>query len=156
MTKDLSFHTAPLGSAIPIQSTLISVCHQPVTSLDDPRAIHIKTETRLWLRVADPNSSKRKLRSDSIMILRLFDFWLKCTPPSLPMRAKQYWPGTAAADACASRSWCQIGGFVKHTSGRQCWFSEKFSHDDFAAISMHLDSNMQWESKEILTNRQFS
>ena len=41
----------------------------------------------------------------------------------------------AAADACASGSYCQIGGFIWHHSGTQFWFSEKFSHDDFEIFS---------------------
>ena len=59
------------------------------------------------------------------------------------MRAKPYWDGQAAADACASGPYCQIGGYIRHSSGSQCWFSEKFSHNDFKELSIHLDSNMQ-------------
>ena len=49
----------------------------------------------------------------------------------------------AAADACASGSHCQIGGFIRHQSGVQFWFSEKFLHADFENLNVHLDSNMQ-------------
>ena len=49
----------------------------------------------------------------------------------------------AAADACASGSYYQIGGFIRHHSGTQFWFSEKFSHDDFEKLNIHLDPNMQ-------------
>ena len=136
LTHDLIFHSQPFGSAIPVRSKLISVRHQPVSNLDDLRSIHIKTENRIWLRIIDPGSSKRKLKQDSIRILHLFDAWLKCVSPP-------YWAGTAAADACASGSFCQIGGFIQHVSGSQLWFSEKFSHDDFTELSIHLDENMQ-------------
>ena len=63
-------------------------------------------------------------------------------PPSRPMRAKPYWNGIAAADACASGCYCQIGGFIRHHSGVQFWFSERFSHADFDTLSVHLDPNM--------------
>ena len=64
-------------------------------------------------------------------------------PPSRPMRAKPCWNGIAAADACASGSYCQIGGLIRHHSGVQFWFSKKFSHADFDTLSIHLDPNMQ-------------
>lgn len=143
LTHDLIFHSQPFGSAIPVRSKLISVRHQPVSNLDDLRSIHIKTENRIWLRIIDPGSSKRKLKQDSIRILHLFDAWLKCVFPARPMRSTPYWAGTAAADACASGSFCQIGGLIRHVSGSQLWFSEKFSHDDFTELSIHLDENMQ-------------
>ena len=62
--------------------------------------------------------------------------------PSRPMRAKPYWNGIAAADACAAGSHCQIGGFIRHHSGVQFWFSEK-NHADFDILSIHVDPNMQ-------------
>ena len=143
LSADLVFHTAPLGSAIPLTGKLISVRHQQVSSLADLQSLHIKTENRIWLRIINPNSSKRKLRPDSLRVLKLFNIWLMGIPPTRPMRAKPYWNGMAAADACASGSYCQIGGFIRHHSGTQFWFSEKFSHDDFEKLHIHLDPNMQ-------------
>ena len=49
----------------------------------------------------------------------------------------------AAADACAAGECCQIGGFIHHASGQSLWFSEKFSHADFAALPLKLDQQMQ-------------
>ena len=54
-----------------------------------------------------------------------------------------FWNGVAAVDACAAGSYCQIGGFIRHHSGVQFWFSEKNSHADFEILSLHLDPNMQ-------------
>ena len=125
LSSNLTFHTTPLGSAIPVSGKLLSVRHQQVSSLADLTSLHIKTENRVWLRIINPNSSKRKLRPDSLRVLKLFDHWLMGIPPSRPMRAKPYWNGLAAADACASGSYCQIGGFIRHQSGVQFWFSEK-------------------------------
>ena len=53
-------------------------------------------------------------KKDSLRVLKLFDHSLMGVPPSRPMRAKPYWNGIAAADACASGSYCQIGGFIRH------------------------------------------
>ena len=93
LTPDLTFHTAPLGSAIPLSGKLISVGHQQVSSLADLTSLHIKTENRIWLRIINPNSSKRTLRPDSLRVLKLFDHSLMGVPPSRPMRAKPYWNG---------------------------------------------------------------
>jgi hypothetical protein len=45
-----------------------------------------------------------------------------------PLTPKKYWDGEAAADACASGSTCEIGGFVKAATGQVYWFSEIYSH----------------------------
>ena len=63
LTPNLTFHTAPLGSAIPLSG------HQTVSSLADLSSLHIKTQNRIWLRIINPNSSKRKLRPDSLRVL---------------------------------------------------------------------------------------
>ena len=81
-------------------------------------------------------------KKDSLRVLKLFDHWLMGVPPSRPMRAKPYWNGIAAAGVCL---WflLSIGGFIRHHSGVQFWFSEKKSHADFDILSIHLDPNMQ-------------
>ena len=80
-------------------------------------------------------------KKDSLRVLKLFDHWLMGVPPSRPMRAKPYWNGIAAAGVCL---WflLSIGGFIRHHSGVQFWFSEK-NHADFDILSIHLDPNMQ-------------
>ena len=143
LSETLIFHSCPPGSAIPVDGKLIAVRHQSVSSLQDLRLLHIKPDKRIWLRIVDPASSRRTLRQDSIRVLHLFRSWLEGLPPFRSMRAKPYWPGQAAADACASGSTCQIGGFISHVSGRVCWFSESFSHQDFEALPLTLDANMQ-------------
>jgi hypothetical protein len=59
------------------------------------------------------------------------------------MTPKRYWSGHAAADACASGNTCRIGGFIQHESGKCLWCSEQFYHSDFAAVSLHLEPEMQ-------------
>ena len=63
--------------------------------------------------------------------------------PMKPLTPKAYWPGEAAADACASGSTCGIGGFLKSPTGQIYWFSENYPHADFSALDVDLDSDMQ-------------
>ena len=60
-----------------------------------------------------------------------------------PLTPKQYWSGTAAADACASGTTCEIGGFVTSVTGKSYWFSEIYSHSDFKDLGVELDPEMQ-------------
>ena len=59
-SPELVFTSRPNGSAIPLGAKLLSVRHQTVTSLADLRWISV-TNKRIWLRVADPSGSRRKL-----------------------------------------------------------------------------------------------
>lgn len=100
-------------------------------------------EKRIWLRIRDPNSSRRSLKPDSHRCLRLFLNWISVLQPIRSMTPKRYWSGHAAADACASGNTCRIGGFIQHESGKCLWFCEQFYHSDFTAVSLHLEPEMQ-------------
>ena len=58
-------------------------------------------------------------------------------------RPKQLWSGECAADAMASGSICQIGGFIRFPSGTTIWFSEKFTFDDFNKLNIPVTPEMQ-------------
>ena len=142
LRSDLTFHTTPLHTAIPVDGKLISVRHQQVQCLDNLTNLKL-SERRIWLRIRDPTSQKRKLSSASKRVLNMFSVWLSALPPLRPLRPKQYWPGQAAADACASGQTCQIGGFVSHPNGQVAWFSEEYWHSDFEALGLSLNPEMQ-------------
>lgn len=143
LNDELKFISRPPNSGIPVGSSIISVRHNAVSNKQELSNLRIPIDKRVWLRLRDPSSDKRTLRADSIRILERFRQWLAFLPPQRPLRPKPYWPGEAAADACASGSTCQIGGFIRRPSGRQLWFSERFHHDDFQTVSIDLDPNMQ-------------
>ena len=63
--------------------------------------------------------------------------------PLKPLSSKKYWDGEAAADACASSTTCEIGGFVKSAGGQVYWFSEIYSHSDFMQLDVELNAEMQ-------------
>ena len=130
LSDELKFIQQPPFTAFPTGGQIISVRHQAVKALADLQQVRI-SDKRIWLRVCDSSSSKRKLSAQSHRILRVFRHWFKFLPLLRPMQRKRYWQGTAAADACASGNMCQIGGFIRATDGRTLWFSERFEQTDF-------------------------
>ena len=87
LSTDLRFTARPAGTAIPLGSTLISVKHQPVTTLDDVRKLHL-SDRRIWMRIRDPNSSRRHISTDSHRIITLFSGWGFCENTG---RSYLYW-----------------------------------------------------------------
>ena len=84
---DISYSTSGLGYTIIRQIDFCPTSNSIILGRSF-LLIHIKTENRIWLRIINPNSSKRKLRPDSLRVLKLFEHWLMGVPPSRPMRAK--------------------------------------------------------------------
>ena len=143
LNDDLTFHTQPPFSAIPPGSKLLAVRHQPVSSKHDLTSVRISTSTRLWLRIHHSSSNKRKLSMDSQRTLSLYSDWLANASIQRPTRRKPYWPGEAAADASASGETTQLGGFLHHSNGTTCWFSEKNSLEDFQELHIPAQSNVK-------------
>lgn len=142
LNDDLIFTTKPAGTGIPPGSKLLEIRHKPITKLDDIRHIFL-SDKRIWIRVRDPESIKRKLSEDSVRILSLYYDWVRYLPPLRSMWPKQIWPHTAAADACASGDRAQIGGFITLDDTSTYWFSETFCAADFKNISIPVNSEMQ-------------
>ena len=142
LSSTLCFSSRPRGTAIPVGSTLISVKHQPVSTLEDVRALRL-SDRRIWMRIRDPNSSRRHVSSDSHRILSLFSDWLNVLPPVRSMFPKPLWPGEAAADACAAGTECQIGGFIRTSDGQTKWFSERFTTSDFDLMKIPTQADLQ-------------
>ena len=101
---------------------------------------NLRLRDRIWLRIRDPNSSRRKLSDDSKRVIKFFQDWISGLQP---LRPRPYWQGHAAADAMASGSTCQIGGFVTNQLGHSKWFSEKFTHEDFKSVGLELKPDLQ-------------
>ena len=60
-----------------------------------------------------------------------------------PLQPKNYWPGIAAADACAAGDTCEVRGFVQSDADQIFWFSEIYSHSDFSRLDIELDPEIQ-------------
>lgn len=141
LNDKLVFQQRPQGTAIPVGGQLLSVRHQTINNLQDLNAVRL-SEKRIWMRIRDPQSSRRKISTSSMRIFELFETWLSAISPLRPMTPKPYWHGEAAADACASGTSCQIGGFIRTSSGVS-WFSEQFTLSDFEQLGLKLSEDLQ-------------
>ena len=142
LSDKLVFVRQPQGTAIPVGATLLSVSHQAVGCLTDLSRVRIPHK-RIWLRIVNPHSTKRRLDSDACRTLHLFQDWLGKLPPVRVLRPKPRWHGDALADACAHGSECQIGGFLRIDSSVVAWYSEKFTFHDFERLSIPVSVSMQ-------------
>ena len=138
LSDDLHFHKVPFGAAISVGSKLLSVRHREVRCKADLGRVPLG-HRRIWLRVADPASKRRKL---SLLSRDLLDFWLhwsKLPPFYKALQAPPTLDVEAAADAMASGSEFGIGGYIRSSTGT-IWFSEFFNVADFAFASIPLKS----------------
>jgi hypothetical protein len=130
----LQFISTPPGTGLPKHGILVSVRHQQVFSKADLERIRLP-EVRIWLRIRNPNSSKRSLSKASVRYLQLLRTWILNLCPTRSMYPKPIWPGFSAADACAMGSTFQIGGFIELDDSR-LWFSERFTVADITALGL--------------------
>ena len=142
LDENLHIISRPQGTALPIGGQLLAVRHHTVKTKSDLTTVPLSNK-RIWLRIRDPSSTKRHLSSSSLRIIQHFIQWVTGLSPMKPLTPKKYWDGEAAADACASGSTCEIGGFVKSATGQIYWFSEIYSHSDFTQLGIELDAEMQ-------------
>ena len=142
LDDNLFFTSQPPGSGIPIGSRLLAVRHKEVSSKADLTVLYL-SERRLWLRIRDFQSTKRKLSPDSLRVIQMYLEWITSTTIVKSLFPRQLWQGSCAADACAYSNICQIGGFVRFPNGATIWFSSRFDHNDFINLQIPVTSEMQ-------------
>ena len=142
LNESMTFVRRPAGTMIPIGGTLVSVRHTATPDLDSLQKVRI-SDKRIWMRIKDPNSDRRHVSMESQRILQLFKQWLANSPPFVLLRPKRIWQGLAAADAFAAGDTCGIGGFIRSPTGETHWFSERYTLQDFIALKIDLDSDLQ-------------
>ena len=142
VSDSLIFTRKPPFSAIPINGQLIQVRHQAVQTKSDLSSCAL-SDKRIWLRIRDPNSSKRKLSQSSTRILNMYLKWLKCLPPVRTMWPRVQWQGLCVADAYASGDNCGIGGVVNFPNGQCSWFSVPLHFSDFQQLRIPTHDNLQ-------------
>ncbi|CAE7785472.1 unnamed protein product [Symbiodinium sp. CCMP2592] len=152
LTDDLHFRKSPPGSTIPPESKLLSARHVEIKCKADLRLVRA-TGKRVWIRVADASSSKRRISTVSRQFIM---FWVHfCMRPqmprclSLPPLDFQY---SLAADACAKGNDIGIGGWVELPNQPIVWFSEWFTVQDFRSLGLPMkdDANLDITAYETL------
>ena len=155
VTDDLVFHSCPPSTSIPVGGKLIQVRHQPVSSVADLHHCYL-SDRRIWLRIRDPASSKRRLSNSSIRTMTMYQRWLREIPPAISIWPKQYWPGICVADAFASGSSAGIGGIVYFPSSECKWFCLPLCKADFDALDIPLHSDLQRDITSLETLAQIA
>eukprot|EP00435_Cladocopium_sp_Y103_P020961 s1968_g5.t1 len=155
LSDNLVFTSKPRYTAIPMNGHLIQVRHQPVHSVSDLRSCAL-SDKRIWLRVRDPQSSKRKLSQASHRILKSYLQWLDRLSPVRSMWPKPTWPGLCVADACASGQSSGIGGAIFFPSGKCSWFSLIISYADFNALQIPVHEDLQKDISSLETLAQIA
>ena len=151
ISDDLLIQRQLPGAALPLGGRLLSVKHQALRSKADLRRVGISPK-RIWLRITNPASSKRRLSHQSRVFLRYWQQWAQMPFFSRPLAMPPRWlPDTFAADACASGNKIGIGGFIKMGDAPAVWFSEVFSLRSLQKLISDLPSVAQeaitcWET----------
>lgn len=155
LNDSMQFTAVPKGSAIPLGGLLTQVRHQTVHSISDVRNCYIG-DKRIWLRIRDPMSGKRKLSEHSSRTLRLFHDWLAHCPPAMSIWPKQYWPGICVADAFASGELAGIGGIIEFPTQGTKWFSLRLSLSDFRLLDIPVHNDLQKDITSLETLAQIA
>ena len=155
LSDDLIFRTKPPHSAIPIHGHLIQVRHQAVSTKSDLFRCAL-SDKRIWLRVRDPQSSKRKLTPNSTRVLKMYSSWLSQLSPVKTMWPKPLWNGLCIADAYATGDKCGIGGAIIFPSGQCSWFSLQLASQDFTQLQIPMHDNLQKDISSLETLAQIA
>ena len=152
LDAEMRFTSTPPGTSIRSGSKLLSVRHVQIDSLADLRLVRA-TGKRLWARVADPSTGKRKLSVASQRFLLFWKAW--CLKPQVfrPLSLPPFTPEVSlAADACASGCHIGIGGWVLIPGQHRVWFAESFQVSDFQALGIPVgaEANLDIVSYETL------
>ena len=110
----------PRGTDIPVDSTLLSARRKSLHSQADLRLVPISSH-RMWLRIADPSSSRWKLSEPSKEMLHFLGVALA---------------SESAADAFGEGSACGVGGWLRLDASRCFWFSERSCPADFRSLGI--------------------
>ena len=141
LDAELCFNSTPLGTSIVRGSKLLSVRHVDINKLSDLQLVR-NTGKRLWARVADPTTGKRKLSTLSRQFLVGWKCFCLRPPVMRSLQPPSFVPEVSmAADACASGSSTGIGGWVKFPGQESLWFSERFTVQDFLSREVPVDTD---------------
>ena len=151
LDEELRFTSPPPGTAISKGAKLLSARHFDMHTKADLVKVPVSTQ-RIWMRVADPTSSRRKLCPDSVDVLRFFQHLSSVEWRPRPLRPPALVAMESAADAFGKGDQCGIGGWLRFPSGRTIWFSQLFDVQQFTALGIPVqsDANLDISSYETL------
>ncbi|CAE7409167.1 unnamed protein product [Symbiodinium sp. CCMP2592] len=147
----LRFTGSPPSTSISPGSTLLSARHKALRSKDDLASVPVSTK-RMWLRITDPTSSKRRLSESSRETLAFFAHLSSREWRPRPLRPPPTSAVESAADAFGKGNDCGVGGWLLLPCGRLLWFAHRYAVKDFLdlGLPMQPDANLDISSYETL------
>ncbi|CAE7653223.1 Gapdh [Symbiodinium sp. CCMP2592] len=147
----LRFTGSPPGTSISPGSTLLSARHKALHSKEDLALVPVSTK-RMWLRITDPTSSKRRLSESSRETLAFFAHLSSREWRPRPLRPPPASSVESAADAFGKGNDCGVGGWLLLPCGRLLWFAHRYTVNDFLdlGLPMQPDANLDISSYETL------
>ncbi|CAE7270674.1 unnamed protein product [Symbiodinium sp. CCMP2592] len=147
----LRFTGTPPGTSISEGSTLLSARHKTLHSKNDLALVPVSTK-RMWLRVTDPTSSKRRLSEASRETLSFFAHLSSREWRPRPLRPPPTSSVESAADAFGKGNDCGVGGWLRLPGGRLLWFAHRYTVQDFLELGLPMqpDANLDISSYETL------
>ena len=147
----MCFSSSPPGTSVTKGAKLLSVRHINIESKSDLQKVPVTTK-RIWMRVADPSSSRRRLSVISRETLEFFCYLSSREWRPRPLRPAPLSLVSSAADAFGKGNDCGVGGWLRFPNGTMRWFSQRFTVQDFTnlGIPVQADANLDISSYETL------
>ena len=140
LNDKLVFTSCPTGTSIHPGSTLLSARHVELKRLDDLHKVPVSSK-RIWMRVADPSSSRRRLSTASKETLEFFLYLSSREWRPRPLRPPPPANVESAADAFGKGNDCGVGGWIRFLDGKTSWFSHRYTVSDFTSLGLPMQAN---------------
>ncbi|CAE7294548.1 unnamed protein product, partial [Symbiodinium necroappetens] len=140
LNDKMVFISCPAGTSIRPGSTLLSARHVELRCLADLHKVPVSSK-RIWMRVADPSSSRRKLSIASKETLEFFLYLSSREWRPRPLRPAPLAQVESAADAFGKGNDCGVGGWLRLPDGKPSWFSHRYTVSDFTSLGLPMQSN---------------
>ena len=137
LNDSLVFVANPPGTAITPGSRLLEARHVALSCKRD--LAKVPTSKRIWMRITNPSTTRRKLSASSRESLEFWLQWCDLPPLYFPLQKPPAAPVVlAAADARADGNLVGIGGFIQWEEGPCTWFSQTWTLDELAVLGLPL------------------
>ena len=140
LQEDMCFSSSPPGTNITKGAKLLSARHINIQSKSDLQKVPVTTK-RIWMRVADPSSSRRRLSAISRETLEFFYYLSSREWRPRPLRPAPLSLVASAADAFGKGNDCGVGGWLRFPNGTSRWFSQRFTVQDFTSLGIPVQAD---------------
>ena len=135
LDEELHFTSSPPGTCITSGAKLLSARHVNLQNKLDLHKVPVTTK-RIWMRVADPTSSRRRLSQMSRETLQFLLYISSMEWRPRPLRQPRLARVESVADAFGKGNERGIGGWLRFPNNQLRWFSQRFTVQDFTQLEI--------------------